>query len=88
MPGPARPIGHYQPFRRHVLVDELDGVKVLTIRRPEALNALHDELNDELLGAIREFERDPAIRGFIITGYGNRRVLRRRGHRSIPVPAR
>ena len=72
MPGPARPIGQYQPFRRHVLVDELDGVKVLTIRRPEALNALHDELNDELLGAIREFERDPATRGFIVTGYGNR----------------
>ncbi len=72
MPGPARPIEHYQPFRRHVLVDELDGVKVLTIRRPEALNALHDELNDELLGAIREFERDPATRGFIVTGYGNR----------------
>jgi len=72
MPGPARPLGHYQQFRRHVLVDDLNAVKVLTIRRPEALNALHDELNDELLEAICEFEGDPGTRGFVVTGYGNR----------------
>jgi enoyl-CoA hydratase / 3-hydroxyacyl-CoA dehydrogenase len=71
MPGPARAVEHYQRFRRHVLVDELDGVKVLTMRRPDALNALHDTLNDELLDAIREFEDDPATRGFVITGYGS-----------------
>lgn len=71
MPGPARPVEHYQRFRRHVLVDELDGVKVLTMRRPDALNALHDALNDELLDAIREFEDDQATRGFVITGYGS-----------------
>jgi enoyl-CoA hydratase/3-hydroxyacyl-CoA dehydrogenase len=55
-----------------VLVDDLDGVKVLTIRRPEALNALHDGVTDELLEAIAEFERDPATTGFVITGYGTR----------------
>jgi enoyl-CoA hydratase / 3-hydroxyacyl-CoA dehydrogenase len=72
MPGPAEPLQHYQRFRRHVLVDDLEGVKVLTVRRPEALNALHEGLNDELLDAIREFEDDPATRGFVITGYGHR----------------
>ena len=48
------------------------GVKIITIRRPEALNALHDELTDEILGVIRQCETDPAVRGFVITGYGPR----------------
>ncbi len=55
-----------------MLVDDVRGVKIITIRRPEALNALHDELTDEILGVIREFENDPAVRGFVITGYGPR----------------
>ncbi|UCF82486.1 MAG: hypothetical protein JSV50_14980, partial [Desulfobacteraceae bacterium] len=29
----------YQDFKRHVLVDEMDGVKIITIRRPQAMNA-------------------------------------------------
>ena len=33
------------------MADEVDGVKVITLRRPEALNALHDELTDEILAA-------------------------------------
>jgi enoyl-CoA hydratase/3-hydroxyacyl-CoA dehydrogenase len=51
-------------------VDDLDGVKVLTIRRPQALNALSDEVNDELLAVIRAHEGDPDVAGFVITGYG------------------
>jgi enoyl-CoA hydratase/3-hydroxyacyl-CoA dehydrogenase len=70
MPMPTRPPGDYQGFERHVLVDEVDGVKVITLRRPEALNALHDELNAEILAVIRRHEDDPAVRGFVITGYG------------------
>ena len=55
-----------------ILVDDLDGVRVITIRRPDALNALHDELNDEILSAIRAGEADPAIEGFVIIGFGTR----------------
>jgi len=47
-------------------------VKVITLRRPEALNALHDELNDEILAVIRRHEADPAVKGFVLTGYGPR----------------
>jgi enoyl-CoA hydratase/3-hydroxyacyl-CoA dehydrogenase len=54
------------------LVDDVRGVKIITIRRPEALNALHDELTDEILGVIRQLENDAAVRGFVITGYGPR----------------
>ncbi len=72
MPMPRRPLAEYQDFWRHVLVDDVDGVKVITLRRPEAMNALHDELTDEVLAVIRRFEDDPAVAGFVLTGYGTR----------------
>lgn len=59
-------------FERHLLVDDVDGVKVITLRRPEAMNALHDELNDEILQVIRRHESDAAVKGFVLTGYGPR----------------
>jgi enoyl-CoA hydratase / 3-hydroxyacyl-CoA dehydrogenase len=72
LPLPKRAPADYQNFHRTVLVDDARGVKIITIRRPEALNALHDELTDEILGVIRQFETDAAVRGFVITGYGPR----------------
>ncbi len=72
MPMPHKAFADYQKFYRHVLVDDIEDVKVITIRRPEALNALHDELTDEILDVVRKFETDPAIAGFVLTGYGTR----------------
>jgi len=72
MPMPSRPVDEYQSFRRHILIDDLDGVKILTIRRPQALNALDDEVNDEILEAIQAYENDSETRGFVITGFGSR----------------
>ena len=72
MPMPTRPFDAYQAFLRHILVDDLGDVKLITLRRPEAMNALHDEMNDEILSVIRRFENDPKIAGFVITGYGTK----------------
>jgi enoyl-CoA hydratase/3-hydroxyacyl-CoA dehydrogenase len=72
MPMPQQSFAAYQGFLRHILVDDLDGVKVITLRRPEAMNALHDEMNDEILSVIRRFENRPEVKGFVITGYGTR----------------
>lgn len=72
MPMPMRHPGRYQGFTRHLLIDDVDGVKVITLRRPHALNALDDELNDELLGVLEEHEDDEGVEGFVITGYGSR----------------
>lgn len=72
MPMPRKALGHYQRFERFVLVDDVDRVKVITIRRPEAMNALHDSLNDEILAVIERFENDAKVDGFVITGYGPR----------------
>jgi enoyl-CoA hydratase/3-hydroxyacyl-CoA dehydrogenase len=72
MPLPEKPLAAYQEFRRYVLVDDVDGVKILTLRRPQSLNALDDEVTDELLEVLLQFETDPAVTGFVIVGYGNR----------------
>ncbi len=72
MPMPMQALAEYGQFSRYVLVDAVDDVRVLTIRRPEALNALDDDVTDELLAAIRAHEGDPDVAGFVITGYGPR----------------
>ena len=69
-PMPQQSWADYQKFDRFILVDDLDGVKVITIRRPQAMNALNDELTDEILAVLKAFADDPAVKGFVITGYG------------------
>jgi Enoyl-CoA hydratase/carnithine racemase len=72
LPLPQQPLDHYHKFYRYVLVDDVGDVKLITMRRPEALNALHDELTDEILDVIRRFENDSNVSGFVVTGYGPR----------------
>lgn len=71
-PKPKQPFEEYVTFNRHILVDDLNGVKVLTIRRPQALNAISDEVNNEILTVLKSFADDSAIKGYVITGYGDR----------------
>jgi enoyl-CoA hydratase/3-hydroxyacyl-CoA dehydrogenase len=71
-PQPKKPLSFYQGFNRFLLVDEMDGVIVITLRRPEALNAISDEINNEILGVLKKHAEDAAVKGFVITGYGNR----------------
>ncbi len=71
-PQPKQPFQEYITFNRHILVDDMDGVKVLTIRRPQALNAISDEVTNEMLGVFKESENDPTVKGYVITGYGDR----------------
>ncbi len=49
-----------------------DGVKLLTINRPEKLNALNGEMMGELDDALASLERDAAERALIITGAGEK----------------
>jgi enoyl-CoA hydratase/3-hydroxyacyl-CoA dehydrogenase len=69
-PAAGKPFAFYQKFRRFVLVDDIDGVKVITIRRPQSMNALNAELTDEILAVLKASADDPAVNGFVITGYG------------------
>ncbi len=72
MPGTVGDYRKYQEFRRNILIDEIQGVKIITIRRPQSLNALTEDVNTEILEALKEHETNPSVRGFVITGYGGR----------------
>jgi enoyl-CoA hydratase len=50
----------------------LDGVALVTLQRPEALNALSFDLLDALVEALRTLDADPAARAVVITGSGTR----------------
>jgi len=47
---------------------EADKVGVITLNRPKQLNALNDQLMDELGAALKAFDADPTIGCMIITG--------------------
>src|SRR5574343_733503 len=47
---------------------EAEKVGVITLNRPKALNALNDQLMDELGAALLAFDADPAIGCMVITG--------------------
>jgi enoyl-CoA hydratase len=51
---------------------ELRGVALVTVNRPEALNALSFDLLDDLAAALESLDADPAVRAVVITGSGNR----------------
>jgi len=56
-----------------ILVDKRDdGIVVITLNRPEKLNALSTPLLNELEALLRELEGDSAVRVVILTGAGDR----------------
>jgi enoyl-CoA hydratase len=55
-----------------VLIEIRDNVALLTLNRPEKLNALNYELIDRLMAHLDRIERDPAVRVVILTGAGER----------------
>jgi len=55
-----------------LLVEKADGVAVLTLNRPEALNALDSSLLRELRARLHRLADDPEVRVVILTGAGDR----------------
>lgn len=53
-----------------VLTEVKNGVMILTINRPDKLNALNAKTIDELHEALIEAENDPTVKVLIITGSG------------------
>ncbi len=56
----------------HILVDKEDGVAVVTLNRPEVLNAMNNKLSAELQKAVLRAEEDDEIGCIVITGSGDR----------------
>ena len=51
-----------------LIVEDSEGVLLIRLNRPEALNALNSTLLRELAGVVREAEADDAVRCLVITG--------------------
>lgn len=51
-----------------ILVDREGAVGVITINRPDAMNALNDQVMNEIAAALDEFEADTSIGCLVITG--------------------
>ena len=56
----------------YIIVERDNNVGVITLNRPEVLNALNRALYKELDTAVGEMEADPEIKAVIVTGMGER----------------
>jgi enoyl-CoA hydratase len=66
--GPSR----YPRGMADLLADVSSGIAVLTLNRPDKLNALDYALIDALASALDALEADPQVRAVILTGAGDR----------------
>ena len=55
---------------RYVTYEKRDGVAVVTLNRPEKLNALSREVLVDLLEVLEAVNRDPEVRAVVIAGAG------------------
>src|SRR5437667_9080863 len=56
----------------YILTERLDGAALITLNRPEKLNALSFPLMSELDDALSDYEADDDIKAVILTGAGER----------------
>ena len=56
----------------HILVDKEDGVAIITLNRPEVLNAMNRKLGTELHEAVLELNNDDEVGCIVLTGSGQR----------------
>src|SRR5438552_4231558 len=56
----------------YILVEKENGVAILTMNRPDQLNAMNRQLSGELHDAVKRMEADEAIGCIVITGAGER----------------
>lgn len=53
-----------------ILTDDRDRVRTITLNRPEKLNALVDQLANEMIAAIEAADRDDDVHVIVLTGAG------------------
>jgi enoyl-CoA hydratase len=58
-----------------LLFDVRDGIAVVTVNRPDKLNALNDQVMAELALAVERIATEPAIGGAIVTGAGQKAFI-------------
>jgi enoyl-CoA hydratase len=56
----------------HIVVEQEDGVAILTLNRPDKLNAMNRLLSRELRDAVKQADADDAVGCIVITGTGEK----------------
>jgi enoyl-CoA hydratase/carnithine racemase len=56
----------------HILIETEDGVGIVTLNRPDKLNAMNRQLSSELHDAVKRMDADEAIGCIVVTGAGER----------------
>ena len=55
---------------KNVIYEKSEGIAIITINRPDALNALNAETIDEILQCLEDTAKDDNVRAVILTGAG------------------
>lgn len=55
-----------------ILTEQRGAVGIITLNRPQILNAWHRPMRDELVAALDRFDGDVSVRAIILTGAGDR----------------
>lgn len=63
-------MGEVIELEKTILEKREQGVLILTLNRPECLNAFDDALNQQFLLALKRAEKDQTVRCLVITGEG------------------
>ena len=56
----------------YILVEKTEGVGIVTLNRPEQLNAMNDQLSAELHEAVTTLAADPEVGCLVVTGSGSK----------------
>src|SRR4028118_1981269 len=66
-PGPRSPESEMSEFET-ILVERRDAVTLVTLNRPQALNALNNQVLSELIAAFGAYDADASQRCLVLTG--------------------
>jgi enoyl-CoA hydratase/carnithine racemase len=55
-----------------ILITRQEGIFVVTLNRPDRMNAFTVDMRDELIAALDEADADDSVRAVIFTGAGDR----------------
>ena len=59
-----------KPTSERVVITQKDSVAIITLNRPEKLNAIDDLMRIDLMGAVDWASQEDAIRAIVLTGRG------------------